>query len=81
VPEAIDYQRIERAIRDLALADIQIFRPVDRLPLGKIAPGHWSVLLRVTFQSQTQTLTSEEVDELSKRVLKSLEPLGIRLRS
>jgi phenylalanyl-tRNA synthetase beta chain len=81
VPEAIGYQRIELAIRDLALADVQIFRPVDRLPVGKIAPSHWSVLLRVTFQSQTQTLTSEEVDELSKRLLASLEPLGIRLRS
>jgi len=81
VPEAIDYRRIERVILDLALGDVQDFRPVDRLPVGKIVPSHWSVLLRVTFQRQTQTLTSEEVDELSKRVLKSLEPLGIRLRS
>lgn len=81
VPEAIGYQQIERAIRCLALADVQSFRPVDRLPVGKIAPSQWSVLLRVTLQSQTQTMTSEQVDELSKRVLASLEPLGIRLRT
>jgi phenylalanyl-tRNA synthetase beta subunit len=54
---------------------------MDLMPAGKIAAGHWSLLLRVTFQSQTQTLTGGEIDALSKQVLVALEPLGIRLRT
>lgn len=81
VPEVIAYERIDNALRDMALEDVQGFRPVDRLPVGKIAAGYWSVLLRVTFRSSTHTLTSEEADRLSKQVLAGLEPLGVRLRS
>jgi phenylalanyl-tRNA synthetase beta chain len=81
VPEGVTYERISAAIRDLALEAAQFFRPVDLMPAGKIAAGHWSLLLRVTFQSQTQTLTTVEIDALCKRVLAALEPLGIRLRT
>ena len=81
VPEAIAYERIAQAMGNLNLASIQNYRPVDRLPVGKIAAGHSSLLLRVTFQSPTQTLTSEEIEQLSKQVVAALEPLGIRLRS
>jgi len=80
VPESVSYERVDQSIRGLALESVQRFRPIDRLPVGKIAAGHSSLLLRVTFQSQTQTLTSEEVEQLSQRVLAALEPLGIRLR-
>jgi len=80
-PQALTFESIEKAVRGLAAEGVQSFRPVDRLPAGKIAAGHWSLLLRVTFQSQTQTLTSEEIERLSKRVIAVLEPLGIRLRS
>jgi phenylalanyl-tRNA synthetase beta chain len=80
-PEALTYESIEKAVRGLMPEGIQSFRPVDRLPVGKIAAGHWSLLLRVTFQSQTQTLTSEEIERLSKLIIAVLEPLGIRLRS
>lgn len=81
VPRAVTYERIDAAIRRLALAAAQDFRPVDRMPVGKIAPEHWSLLLRVTFQSRTQTLTSAEIDVLGKQVLTALEPLGIRQRT
>ncbi|HLY61790.1 MAG TPA: phenylalanine--tRNA ligase subunit beta [Terriglobia bacterium] len=81
VPRSVTYERIVRAIRGLALEVAQDFRPVDRMPVGKIAPEHWSLLLRVTFQSQTQTLTSAEIDALGKQVLSALAPLGIRLRT
>ncbi len=81
VPQAITYERIDEAIRGLALQGVQSFRPVDRMPVGKIAAGHSSLLLRVTFQSPTQTLTSDAIEQLSKQVVAALEPLGIRLRS
>ncbi|MHB8653311.1 MAG: phenylalanine--tRNA ligase subunit beta [Terriglobia bacterium] len=81
VPQSISYEQIEEAIRGLAIPGVQSFRPVDRMPVGKIAAGHSSLLLRVTFQSMTQTLTSEAIDQLSKQVMAALEPLGIHLRS
>jgi phenylalanyl-tRNA synthetase beta chain len=81
VPQGISYERIEQAVRGLALEGIQGVRPVDRMPEGKIAAGHYSLLMRITFQSLTQTLTSQEVEGLSKRVLAALESLGARLRT
>jgi phenylalanyl-tRNA synthetase beta chain len=81
VPQGISYERIEQAVRGLALEGMQGIHPVDRMPEGKIAAGHYSLLLRITFQSMTQTLTSQEVEGLSKRVLAALEALGARLRT
>ena len=81
VPEGTPYSRVEEALRGLALAEIQSFRPVERLLEGKIAAGYYSLLLRVTFQSQTHTLASEEIGEASQRLLAALESLGVRLRS
>lgn len=81
VPQAVTYEHIGAAIHALALEAAQNFLPVDRMQIGKIAPGHWSLLLRVTFQSPAQTLTSGEIDALGKQVLAALEPLGIRLRT
>ena len=81
VPQAVTYEQIDKAIRGLALPEVQSFRPIDRMPVGKIAAGHSSLLLRITFQSLAQTLTSEAIDQFSKQVIGALSPLGIRLRS
>ncbi len=81
VPQGISYARIEEALRGLALEETQNFRAVDLFSGGSIPSGHYSLLLRVTFQSQSHTLTSGEIEKVSKRVLGALEPLGIRLRS
>jgi phenylalanyl-tRNA synthetase beta chain len=77
----LPYARLSSAIADLALEEVWAFRPVDRFRGGSIPPGHYSLLLRVTFQSRTHTLTSEEVGELSQKLLTEVEGLGARLRS
>ena len=84
VPEEITYARLESALRGLALEELRGFRPVDRAGRSKVATlptGHYSLLLRLTFQSQTRTLTSEEIAALSRQVLATLGALGVRLRS
>lgn len=81
IPEELPYSRLSSAVAGLALEEIRGFRPVDRFSGGPIPPRHYSLLLRVDFQSPTHTLTSEEVNQLSKRVLAALEPLGVHLRS
>jgi phenylalanyl-tRNA synthetase beta subunit len=65
----------------LTLEEIRGFHPVDRYRGSSIPAQHYSLLMRVIFQSQTHTLTSEEIGRLSQRLLTALEPLGVRLRS
>jgi phenylalanyl-tRNA synthetase beta chain len=81
VPEGVTYARLEALLQGLALPEILGFRPVDLFRGGSIPAGHYSLLLRMTFQSPTHTLTSEEISETSRRVVEALEPLGVRLRS
>lgn len=80
VPEEVPYVRLCAAIGGLALEELRGFRPVDRFRGSAIPAGHYSLLLRVTFQSQARTLTSEEIATLSGRLLEALRPLGVRLR-
>jgi phenylalanyl-tRNA synthetase beta chain len=81
VPDNIVYARLEAALQELSLEGMRGFRPVDLFRGGSIPAGHYSLLLRVTFQSDARTLTNEEVAEMSRLVLAKLEHLGARLRS
>jgi phenylalanyl-tRNA synthetase beta chain len=81
VPDTVMFGRLEAALRRLTLDEIQSLRPIDLFRGGPIPAGHYSLLLRVTFQSQTHTMTSEEIAAASQGVMAVLEALGVRLRS
>ena len=86
VPDSATYGRLEETIRALGIEEIQSFAPVERrpseeLPKGTIPAGHASLLLRITFQSQTRTLASDEVESQSRRIIEALEPLGVQIRA
>ncbi len=81
LPEGVSYARLAEAVRGLNLAELTDFRPTDLFRGGSVAAGHYSLLLRVTFQSRDHTLTGEEVDSYGQQVISALEPLGARLRS
>jgi phenylalanyl-tRNA synthetase beta chain len=80
VPDDLPYARLSSAIAGLALEEVRGFHPVDRFRGGAIPPRHYSLLLQVTFESQTRTLTSDEVGGLSQRLLTVLQGLGVNLR-
>lgn len=80
VPESVTYSMLESEIRALGFEEIQSFGPVDFLPAGKIAAEYYSLLLRVRFQSQSRTLTGDEVSKAGGKLLAVLKPLGVRLR-
>jgi phenylalanyl-tRNA synthetase beta chain len=80
VPETVTFARLEAALQRLTLEEIQSLRPVDLFRGGSIPAGHYSLLLRVTFQSQAHTMTSEEISAAGERVMAALEPLGVCLR-
>jgi phenylalanyl-tRNA synthetase beta chain len=86
VPEQVPYRQLKEAVRGLGLEAVQSLRPVDWQPREKLPPGtiperHYSLLLRVTFQSLTRTLTSEEIAEASQQLLAALAALGVHLRT
>ncbi len=80
VPNAVTYGQIERAVADLGLPEIRSLRPVDLFSGGAVPAGQYSLLLRVTFQSPSRTLTSDEVAQAGNQLLRALEPLSVRLR-
>jgi len=80
VPDDLTYARISAVLAQLQLEDVRGFRPVDRFRGGNIPSQHHSLLLRTTFQSQTRTLTGEEIDGMSQRLLTALQALGAKLR-
>ncbi len=81
ISEQVSYSRIEEALRSLSGEVLRGYKPMDIFRGGTIPPGTYSLLLRVTFQRQDRTLTSEEISEASGQVLSALEPLGISLRT
>jgi len=86
VPESTAYGRLEETLRGLGIEEIQSIMPVERrrsaeLPVGTIPAEHVSLLLRITFQSPTHTLASDEVEARSRRIVEALEPLGVQIRA
>lgn len=86
VPDEVAYSRLQEAIGGAGVQEIQSVRPVDRKAAAELAAGaipekHYSLLLRVTFQSLERTLAGEEIEEATRRLLAALEPLGARVRS
>jgi phenylalanyl-tRNA synthetase beta chain len=81
VPEEVTFARLKAALEGLAWEEIQNLRPMDLFRGGSIPAGHYSLLLRVTFQSRARTLTNEEISTASQRVMAALEPLGVSLRA
>jgi len=81
LPDGVRYSEVEQAVRSSLETAVQSFQPVDVFRGGSVPPGHYSLLLRVVFCSLSHTLTSEEVEQLSQRLVEALEPLNIRLRS
>jgi phenylalanyl-tRNA synthetase beta chain len=81
IPEGRTYREIEEAVRGLGLEALQGLVPADFFRGGALSEGHYSLLLRVVFQSPTHTLTSEEIAEMSQQVLGALQSLGVRLRA
>lgn len=80
VPAGTAFQQIERQLRGNSPPELTAFTPLELFQRGAAGAGDYSLLLRVTFQSQDHTLSSDEIASLSQNVLKGLAALGIRLR-
>ena len=78
-PDTMPWRTVSDSIHALALPDLQRLAPVEifRDPKGKsILPGHYSLLLRTSFQSETRTLREEDLATAHNRILEALTSLG-----
>jgi phenylalanyl-tRNA synthetase beta chain len=82
VPDAVRWESIAQALENLRIAELirfaprEIFRASQALP-----PGHYSMLIRVTFQALERTLRDEELLSYSQAVTRAVESLGGRQRA
>jgi phenylalanyl-tRNA synthetase beta chain len=80
-PDSVRFENIQAAVREVNIAEVQSFRPVEIFRGGAVSEGRYSVLLRAEFQSAERTLRDDEVAQWSLRIIGALEKLGGALRS
>src|ERR1700733_7886537 len=84
--DAVPWQSIAEGLRNLHIAELTRFSPreIFRDPSGKgqaLPAGHYSILIRVTFQALERTLREEELQSYSQAVTAALQSLGGRQRT
>ncbi|HEX3661631.1 MAG TPA: phenylalanine--tRNA ligase subunit beta, partial [Acidobacteriaceae bacterium] len=83
LPDAVTWARLRTSLESLPIPELQSLAPKEILRDSKgklVAPGHYSLLLGVVFQSHERTLREEEVQAGSQQIIAALEALGGKLR-
>ncbi len=76
------FAKVEEVVRALAIPELRRIEAVDLFRGGQIPAGRYSLLLRVTLQSETATLTEVQLTDFSARIASALsEKLGATLRA
>lgn len=80
--EAVTFSAVRETIVRLKIPELTSVQAVDRFRGHPVPSGCYSLLVRVTFQSHEQTLTDDQVNTFSQRIVRALESvLGARLRA
>ena len=79
-PDALTFEQIEQAVRDLRILELRSFIPVEIFRQGNVPAGKYSMLLRARLQSSERTLRDDEIAQNSGQIIKALEGLGGTLR-
>jgi phenylalanyl-tRNA synthetase beta chain len=81
-PDAVRWQLIAEALQNLRIAVLTRFAPREIFRATQaLASGHYSMLVRITFQALERTLRDEELQSYSQAVTAALESLGGRQRA
>jgi phenylalanyl-tRNA synthetase beta chain len=82
LPDQTRFAQIEETVRALAIPELRRIEAADLFRGGQIPAGKYSLLLRVTFQSEQATLTELQLTDFSARIASALnEKLGATLRA
>jgi phenylalanyl-tRNA synthetase beta chain len=84
--DAVRWQSIAEALGNLHIAELARFSPREifrgHSGSGQALPaGHYSILIRITFQALERTLREEELQSYSQAVIAALESLGGKQRA
>jgi phenylalanyl-tRNA synthetase beta chain len=79
--DATQWHAIATAIHALAIPELQRLEAVEIFRDPKKNPGHFSILIRVVFQSNDRTLVDTELAAWSSAIITTLQSLGGVLRS
>jgi phenylalanyl-tRNA synthetase beta chain len=74
--DKVTFERIRAAVDALRLVEVRRFWPIEIFRGGSVPAGHYSVLLRVEFQSAERTLRDEEVALWATQIVNALTALG-----
>jgi phenylalanyl-tRNA synthetase beta chain len=85
-PDTVRWESIAEALANLHIAELTRFSPreIFRGESGKaqtLTAGHFSILIRTTFQALERTLREEELQSYSQAVIGALASLGGKQRS
>lgn len=82
-PDSVRWQAIADALNALKLAELRRLEPIEIFRdeklsgrTAKLDRGHYSLLLRATFQAHARTLRDEEVQGWWERIALALQALG-----
>jgi phenylalanyl-tRNA synthetase beta chain len=82
LPDGTSFAAVREAIEGLRIPEVISVEAVDLFRGRNIPPGKFSLLVRVTFQSQEATLTDAQLNDFSSRIISTLQQkLGAELRS
>src|ERR1700733_1124230 len=80
--DAVRWQSIAEALNNLHISELTRFAPREIFRATQaLSPGHYSMLIRITFQALERTLREEELQSYSQAVITALELLGGRQRA
>jgi phenylalanyl-tRNA synthetase beta chain len=80
LPEGLEFESIRQKLSARAIAELTSIVPAEVFRGGSLAPGTYSFLLRVRFQSSARTLRDDEVAAWAQQIVKTVESLGGSLR-
>jgi phenylalanyl-tRNA synthetase beta chain len=82
VPDGTTFASVADAIRGLGIAEVSSINAVDLFRGKNVPEGKYSLLVRVTFESQQATLTEAQLTDFWSRIVAALEQkLGAALRA
>jgi phenylalanyl-tRNA synthetase beta chain len=82
VPDGTTFASVADAIRGLGIAEVASINAVDLFRGKNVPEGKYSLLVRVTFESQQATLTEAQLTDFWSRIVAALEQkLGAALRA
>ncbi|MGO9640642.1 MAG: phenylalanine--tRNA ligase subunit beta [Candidatus Acidiferrales bacterium] len=81
LPDGVAFTQVAQAIQSLGIEEIASVEALDLFHGKGVPERHYSLLVRVTFQSYKATLTDAQLTDASGRIVRALEPLGAKLRA